>query len=253
MNGNMQHLQTLYRVEWKLFNRIKTNYVFALFVPIMLLGMMKYVQDQIDVHKYGLETGPLMVATTTGIFLIYTLYTSVTGLFVARREELVLKKLRTGEASDAVILAGGSSVYTTVALAQIVVLTIVISLMTGAMPKAPHLALLGVIGGGLLMLAMAAATAGLCRTVESVQIGILPVMFILPLITGVYFPLDVLPEMAQNILLFVPLTSTIDLVRSGWTAELSLAETLVRLLVMVGWTVIFARFAAKKFRWEPRT
>lgn len=253
---NTKHLTTLYRIEWKLFNRVKTNYFFILFMPVVMLIGLKFVQDfikaQLDEVTAGFAVGPMMISTVTGLFLIYSLYTALCGLYVARREELVMKRLRTGEVSDLAILAGGASVYVTITLVQVVVVTAAISVMTGTAPVAPHLAVVGVLVGVLLMLAMGAATASLCRTLESAGILPMPVMFILPLVTGVYFPLDILPEGLRNVLEFVPLTAVIDLVRSGWTGELGMGDALSKVIITLVWTFLFARLAVKKFRWEPR-
>lgn len=249
----IRHMKALFRIEWKLFNRIKANYLFVVFVPLMILVAMRAVQDQLDIAKYGLNAGPLMVSTAAGTLLIFTLYSSVTGLYVARREELVLKRLRTGELSDPVILAGGASMYVTIAVVQIIVVTAVLSVMFDAAPQALLAALAGLVTGVALMTAMAAATAALCRTVESVMVATLPAIFILPMISGVYIPREVLPDPLGEALLFAPLSSTVDLIRSGWTAELTVGAALARVALTVAWTALFAWIAIRKFRWEPRT
>ncbi|MFE7484436.1 ABC transporter permease [Streptomyces sp. NPDC012600] len=246
-------MKTLFRVEWKLFNRIKANYVFVVFVPLMLLLAMRFVQEQMNLDKHGLNPGPLMVSTSAGILLIFSLYSSVTGLYVARREELVLKRLRTGEVSDPVILIGGASLYITVAVIQIVVVAAMLSVMFGIAPRQPLAAVAGLITGVALMTAMAAATAALCRTVETVMVATLPAIFILPMISGVYVPREVLPEALGEALLFAPLSATIDLVRSGWTGELAFGDVLLRSALTVVWTALFTWIAVRKFRWEPRT
>ncbi|MFJ6940090.1 ABC transporter permease [Streptomyces sp. NPDC101132] len=256
MSGNhapaVRHMKALFRVEWKLFNRIKGNYIYVVFVPLMILMAMRFVHDQLDLAGHGLDAGPLMVSTAAGILLIFSLYSSVTGLYVARREELVLKRLRTGEASDAVILAGGASLYVTVAVVQILVTSAVLSVMFDAVPRQPLAALAGLLTGVAQMTAMAAATAALCRTVESVMVATLPAIFILPMVSGIYLPREVLPDALGDALLYAPLSSTVDLIRSGWTAELGAAALLTHTALALLWTALFAWTATRKFRWEPR-
>lgn len=249
----MRHMKALFRIEWKLFNRIKANYIFVLFVPLMLMASMRFVQDQMELDKHGLNPGPLMVSTAAGILMIFSLYSSVTGLYVARREELVLKRLRTGEVSDPVILVGGASMYITIAVVQIVAVTAVLSVMFGVAPRQPLAAAAGLLTGIVLMTAMAAATAALCRTVESVLVATLPAVFILPMISGIYIPREVLPETLGDALLFAPLSPTVDLMRSGWTGELTAGGGLTRGVLAIAWTALFAWVAARRFRWEPRT
>ena len=249
----MQHMKTLFGIEWKLFNRIKSNYIFVVLLPVMLLIAMQFVQEQMKLDEHGLDAGPLMVSTACGILLIFSLYSSVTGLYVARREELVLKRLRTGEVSDPVILAGGASMYIAVCVVQIVAVSALLSLMFGAVPQQPLAALGGLVTGILLMTAMAAATAALCRTVESVLVATLPAVFVLPMISGIYIPREVLPQALGDALMFAPLSPTVDLMRSGWTGELALGAGLARGILAIAWTALFAWIAMRRFRWEPRT
>ncbi|MDK1473119.1 ABC transporter permease [Streptomyces sp. 549] len=248
----VQHMRTLFRIEWKLFNRIKANYVFVVLVPLMLLMGMQFVQEQMELDQHGLSPGPLMISTAAGILLIFSLYSSVTGLYVARREELVLKRLRTGEVSDPVILAGGASMYMAVCVVQIVVVAAALSFMFGAAPRQPLAALAGLVTGIALMTAMGAATAALCRTVESVMVATLPAIFILPMVSGIYIPREVLPDALGDALLFAPLSPVVDLVRSGWTGQLGAVDTLVRVGLAAGWTALFMWIAMRRFRWEPR-
>ncbi|MEV8456187.1 hypothetical protein AB0467_27420 [Streptomyces sp. NPDC052095] len=66
---------------------------------------------------------------------------------------------------------------------------------------------------------MAAATAALCRAVESVLVAMLPAVFVLPMVSGVCLPREVLPDAVGEALLSAPLFSTVDLMRSGCTGE----------------------------------
>jgi len=253
VNGlTARHMRTLFHIEWKLFNRIRANYFFVVLVPLMLLVAMRSVQEQMDLDRHGIDAGPLMVSTATGILLIFSLYSSVTGLYVARREELVLKRLRTGEVSDPVILAGGASMYVTISVVQIAVVAAVLSVMFGTAPRQPLAAVAGLLTGVALMTAMAAATAALCRTVESVMVATLPAIFVLPMISGIYVPREVLPDALGDALLYAPLSPTVDLVRSGWTGELGLGGALARCVLAAVWTALFAWVAVRRFRWEPR-
>ncbi|MGL4744759.1 MAG: ABC transporter permease [Dermatophilaceae bacterium] len=248
----LRQLGTLFRVEWRLFNRIKSNYVFVLVVPLLLILAMDFVQEQLDLGSVGLAAGPVMVSTAAGILLIFSLYLSITGLYVARREELVLKRLRTGETSDAVILAGGASMYAAVTVGQIVAVSAVLSVTFDPLPRQPISAVVGLVVGIGLMIAMAAATAALCRTIESVAFATLPAIFVLPMVAGVYIPHEVLPSAISDVLAFAPMSATVDLIRSGWTGELGMLGVLGRGAVDLVWTVLFAWIAARRFRWEPR-
>ncbi|WP_410538113.1 hypothetical protein [Streptomyces sp. KL2] len=53
-------------------------------------------------------------------------------------------------------------------------------------------------------LRQAAATAALCRSVESVMVATLPAVFVLPLASGVYIPREVLPDALGDVLVYAP-------------------------------------------------
>ncbi|MEU6763275.1 ABC transporter permease [Streptomyces sp. NPDC046853] len=247
-----QHMKAMFRIEWKLFNRLKVNYLYAVFVPLMVLVALQFAQEQMNLDASGLNPGPVMVSTSVGVLLVFSLYSFITSLYVARREELVLKRLRTGEVSDRVILAGGASMYVVVCAVQLLVVVTGVSVIFGIAPRQPLAALAGILTGLALMTAMAAATAALCRTMESVAVATLPAMFVLPMISGVYIPREILPDTLGDALLFAPMSSTVDLVRTGWTGDLTLLDALTRILLAGAWTALFAWIAVRKFRWEPR-
>ncbi|MBN3928852.1 ABC transporter permease [Streptomyces verrucosisporus] len=151
------------------------------------------------------------------------------------------------------ILAGGASMYVALTVAQIAVVAVALSVMFGAAPRQPLSAVAGLVTGVALMTAMAAATAALCRSVESVMVATLPAVFVLPLVSGVYIPREVLPDALGDALAYAPLSPTVDLIRSGWTGQLSVAEVPVRIVLDAVWASLFAWVAFRRFRWEPRT
>ncbi|MDB1085994.1 ABC transporter permease [Streptomyces sp. ACA25] len=254
MKTHVQHLKGLARTEFTLFFRSKANLVNVLLVPTLLVIAMKAVLDSFDLRQLGLELAPTMVASASGILLVMGLYVPLTTMYVLRREELLLKRLRTGEVSDVTILVGIVLVLTTVVLLQFAAVSAAISWLGGAdAPPALHQAFLGMLLGALLMIALAAGTAALSPTAESAQVTILPVLFVLPSTSGAFFPLEMFPEVLQDVARFLPLTPVVDLVRSGWTGELGLSDALPRVLVLTVWIGISALVVRRCFRWEPRT
>ncbi|CAM5368949.1 Transport permease protein OS=Streptomyces tendae OX=1932 GN=GUR47_21955 PE=3 SV=1 [Streptomyces tendae] len=49
-----------------------------------------------------------MLPAAIGFSLLFAVYSALVGVFVVRREELVLKRLRTGELRDVEILSGSA-------------------------------------------------------------------------------------------------------------------------------------------------
>ncbi|MEV6795384.1 ABC transporter permease [Streptomyces sp. NPDC051320] len=248
------HLAGLGRAELTLFLRSKANLVSALLVPLMLVFTMKVILDQFDLSGAGLTMGPVMISSAAGIILLMGLYAPLTSIYVMRREQLILKRLRSGEVGDLTILLGAAVPVVAAVPVQFLIISAGITVVAGTgAPAAPLLAVIGIVLGTALITALAALTTVLARTAETAQIAVLPGMFLLPLTSGTYVPLEILPHGVQEVLRFFPLTPVTDLVRSGWTGSLSVADAAVRTATLLVWIALTAWAVRRSFRWEPRT
>lgn len=61
-----------------------------------------------DPKGTGLSVGSVVLSTSVGFSVLFAVYSSLVSVYAARREELVLKRLRTGELRDTEILAGAA-------------------------------------------------------------------------------------------------------------------------------------------------
>jgi ABC-2 type transport system permease protein len=248
-----RRLRALARAELTLLGRNRGALVTALLVPLVLPFSVRPAVDRMDLKAQGLNIGTVMVTAAIGFAFLFAVYTSLVSAYVARREELVLKRLRTGELGDAEILAGTALPAVCVGLAQCVVVSVgcVVLLEAGA-PEAPYLTVLGVLAGLMLSAALAALTAAFTRTVESAQVTALPLVFVSMLGSGMAVPTEILPDRLASVCELLPLSPAIRLVQGGWTGQLSAYEALGAVATAVAWTVS-AVFAVRRwFRWEPR-
>ncbi|SOD85401.1 ABC transporter permease [Streptomyces sp. Ag109_G2-15] len=248
-----RRLRALARAELALLGRNRSVVFTALVVPLALPFSVRPALDQIDLKKEGLSIGTVMMTAAIGYSLLFAVYTSLVNAYVARREELVLKRLRTGELSDAEILTGTALPAVVLGLAQALLLCAgcAVLLHTGA-PKAPYLTLLGLAAGLVLSAALAALTASFTRSVESGQVTALPLVFFSMIGSGIAIPTEVLPDRLASVCELLPLSPAIRLVRGGWTGQLTASEVLATVATALAWTVV-AVFAVRRwFRWEPR-
>lgn len=185
--------------------------------------------------------------------LVQVVYMNLVTGYVTRREELVLKRLRTGEVTDREILI--STALPSVALA---VIQSVLLVVAGAIafdlsaPKRPELFLLGLLAGFVMMSALAAATSAATRTVQTSQITTLPLFFISLFASGIIVPLGVFPDKLAAVFELLPLTGVMTLVRHGWLGGVETGDLLTAAVAALAWTA-FAVFAVRRwFRWDPR-
>jgi ABC-2 type transport system permease protein len=246
-------MRALARAELTLLGRNRGAVVTALLVPLVLPFSVRPAVDQLDLKAEGLNIGVVTLTAAIGFSFLFAVYTSLVGAYVARREELVLKRLRTGELDDTEILAGTALPAVCLGLAQAVVLTVGCAvLLHPGPPRAPYLTVIGILAGLVLCAAFAALTASVTRTVESAQVTTLPFVMISMVLSGVAVPLELLPDRFASVCELLPLSPVITLVRGGWTGTLSAYEALGALGTALAWSVV-AVFAVRRwFRWEPR-
>jgi ABC-2 type transport system permease protein len=246
-------MRALARAELTLIGRSKGTLFTAVFVPLVLPFSVRSSIDSMDLKSAGLTIGSVLLPSAIGFSLLFAVYSALAGVYAARREELVLKRLRTGELRDGEILAGAAVPSVAIGLAQSLVLAAACTafLDVGA-PQAPYYAVLGLLLGLVMWPALAAVTASFSKSVESAQVAAMPLLLLSLLGSGTVVPLEVMPDRLASVCELLPLTPVITLVRGGWTGGLSAYDALGAAAVAVAWTVL-AVFAVRRwFRWEPR-
>src|SRR4051794_26759931 len=254
-----RRVRALASAEIGLLLRNRTAVVNALLGPVLLLASV----GTIDASN-GLELdGPRLIASAIGITLIMVVYYNLVTTFVARREELVLQRMRTGELTDREILLGTAVPTLLVAVVQVLVVGVGVGVLgKWSAPVDVVLPLLALLGGGALMVLLAAATTSFTRTVEAAQFTTLPLVVAATLCSGLLVPLSGFPDRVAEVFRLLPLTPVIELSRLGLAGETWNGQPVdtvgawtaapVPLLVLAGWLVVGAVVARRVFRWAPR-
>ncbi|WP_329208855.1 ABC transporter permease [Streptomyces sp. NBC_00683] len=246
-------LGALGRAELTLLVRNRTAVFVALLMPLMMIFAMKSSLDRIDLGGTGLTVAGAALTGGLGMVLLQVVYMNLVATYVARREELVLKRLRTGEVSDREILTGTALPAVSLALAQCVLMIVVGGLAFGlGAPRQPGLLVLGLLLGLLLLSALAAVTSATTRTVQTAQLTTLPVFFVSILGSGLFVPLEVLPDRAASLCELLPMTGVMTLVRAGWLGGGEGYDLLGSGLTALAWTVCGVFAVQRWFRWDPR-
>ncbi|MFK4069625.1 ABC transporter permease [Streptomyces sp. NPDC029674] len=246
-------MQALARAEMTLIGRNKGTLFAALFVPMVIPFSMKEAANGMDLKGTGLDVGTVVLPSALGFSLLFAVYSALTNVYAARREELVLKRLRTGELRDPEILAGAALPSVLIGVVQCLVLAVgcAVLLDSGA-PSAPHLVVLGIAAGLVMFAALAAVTASFSRSTESAQVMSMPLILVSMMGSGLFIPLEVMPDKIASVCELLPLSPVIELIRGGWAGNLSAWDALGAAATAVAWTVL-AVFAVRRwFRWEPR-
>jgi ABC-2 type transport system permease protein len=253
--------RTAHLARWNavLLTRNRMSLVYAVVMPLLPLALL-LAGDRGDA-----VIGANALTTVLLVTVLFPVYYNVLSQFVSRRDELVLKRMRTGETRDAELLAG-------IAVPGVVVAAVVFALsVAGAAALGQDLPVSGLAlaAGVLLALVMFAAfafwTAAWTRSAESAQMTSLPIILIAsagPLFAGI----NDLPDVAREVVDRTPGAAMGELVRVAWfgldglgATESTLtggevwAATAQPLLVMVAWTAVALLLARRSLRWEPRS
>ncbi len=252
-SASLRRLNALARAELILLIRNRSAIFVALVLPIVMIFSIRASLEQIDLAGTGLSVAGAALTGGIGIVLVQVVYMNLVTGYVTRREELVLKRLRTGEVTDREILI--STALPSVALA---VLQSVLLVVAGAIafdlsaPKRPELFLLGLLVGFVMTSALAAATSAVTRTVQTSQLTTLPLFFVSLFASGIFVPLDVFPDKLAAVFELLPLTGVMTLVRHGWLGGVEGGDLVTAAVAALAWTA-FAVFAVRRwFRWDPR-
>ncbi|MBM9458880.1 hypothetical protein JK386_03125 [Nocardioides sp. zg-536] len=248
--------RTLRLARWNavlmLRNRLALTY--AVVVPVLPLALL------LAGERGEVGAGAAAICSTLLAAALFPVFYNVLAQFVTRRDELVLKRLRTGEVRDAELLVAlvlpGAVI--TLGLAAV---AIPLAMLAGqSAPLNPVMFLLGAAVSVVVFAAFALWTAGWTKNAEAAQLTSMPVI-----VLAVAGQLSVgLPDWAQRWTDLTPGAAMTDLVRTSWFGlpegsterSLDLAATwgaaAEPVLVLAAWAVLAGWLAARSMRWEPR-
>ncbi|MEO8749316.1 MAG: ABC transporter permease [Allobranchiibius sp.] len=255
---SIRRTASLTRWNAVLLIRNRVAFFYAALMPLLPLGLLL-------IGERGSESvGAIAIGIMFMIVALFPVYYNVLSQFVSRRDELVLKRMRTGEARDSELLVGTALPGVISALVLSVVAVPIAAALGQPLPVNPVLYVALAVAATIMVTAFAYWTAAWTRNAEAAQLTSMPII----LLASVGPLVNTLPGMSdwlREILTLTPGAAMSDLVRVGWfgldgpgatQASLTFAETWSQaaqpLLVMAAWTAVAVVLARRSMRWEPR-
>ncbi|MCH0542145.1 ABC transporter permease [Streptomyces sp. MUM 203J] len=246
-------LGALARAELTLLVRNRTALFVAGAMPLLMTGSIRATLDEVGLGRTGLTVAEAAMTGGLGMMLVIVVYVNLVAAYTARREELVLKRLRTGEVSDLEVLSGTALPSAVLAVGQCAIMVVAaVAFLDVRAPQRPELLVGGLLLGLVMLVALAAVTSGMTRTVESAQITTLPLFLVSALGSGLFVPLEVFPERVASVCELLPLTGVMTLLRAGWLGGGDTAGLTGAGVTALVWTGLALYAARRWFRWEPR-
>jgi len=170
---------------------------------------------------------------------------------VEQREKLILKRLNATPLPRWTLVGSNVIVRLLIAAAQTAIIVGIGVAVLGVEIVGNWALIAGfVVLGALSFTAIGYVIASFARTEEAAngmtQIVQLPLMFL----SGIFFPLEVMPEWLRGIATFLPLTYLGDALRQTMVGGTPFAPLGIDALVLVGWLVVTLGISARYFRWQ---
>jgi ABC-2 type transport system permease protein len=235
-------------LELRLLLRRRITAFSVVVVPVGLAAMTAFGDQPADTRGWG-----QLLAVNVLLLTMLSAYLVSLTIFTARRQALVLKRLRTTELSGRGIVAGVLAPVLVVGLAQTVAYLVFCVAIGAPLPADPAPLVLGIVLCVVVATALGVATACLSRSVEATQVTGAPVL--MAAVAGMFLTASTEPAVVAAGLA-MPLAGPADLVARGWSAGLTVGDVPVvplDLASAVLWLAVAGVVVRRVFRWEPRS
>jgi len=255
-------IASLARAEVLLLLRSRLTLLTSVVVPPLAGAGAALSTGQLSSGSSGTTSLAAILLTSFLVMALpFVVYYNLTTTFVARREQLVLKGLLSGEASRREVVLACSIPTVLVFVAQLILAAVAASIWWGL--PAPRHALwlaLAVIGGILLFVLLAVLSSGLTRNVEAVQWTTTPLLIVSMMLSNGFVPVSFFPPAVVAVAQWTPMYPVVALFQHGWgtvtltgmTASGAVGDVAQPLVCLILWLVLAALGARRWMRWEPR-
>ncbi|HIW95105.1 MAG TPA: ABC transporter permease [Candidatus Corynebacterium gallistercoris] len=202
--------------EWKQFRRNKVILsmvlITALGVPALMMGTLST-----DTPEDARASGGIALELFLLLAALLVLYYSVLSMTTTRRDEGVLKRLRTGEATDVQILMAICAPSTIFVLIAGIAMPGLVLAMGSAIPVNPALYVVALVLSVVVAASLAFITSAFTKNAEAAQITSMPIVVLgMASQSGVR---GLMPDNAQQIIDNTPFALLMDLVNLGWSGN----------------------------------
>lgn len=260
VRASARRMWSLARAELRLLIRNRMALFMTMAMPVVSAFLFAGL-DEAD--QPGVSMGATVIVVMANFTILLVVYYNLVATYAARREDLVLKRLRSGELTDAEIIAGTAVASVVTALAQIVAIGVAAPLLFDVAPPVNVvLMVVAVVLGTIAWIPLAAASSIFTRNAEMAQLTTLPALLICLFFSGIFVPLHMLPDAMARIGEFMPLTPVVELMRMGLVGvtndgstvdfAASFGAAITPVAILLAWTYLGVTIVRRYFRWEPR-
>jgi ABC-2 type transport system permease protein len=170
---------------------------------------------------------------------------------VQQREKLILKRLNATPLPRRTLVASNIVVRLVIAAVQTLLIIVIGQRVLGVELIGSALAIGGVvILGALTFTSIGYVIASFARTEEAANGMTSVVQFPLMFLSGIFFPLEIMPDWLRGVATFLPLTYLGDALRQTMVGGAPFVPLGIDLAVLGGWLAVCFVVSARFFRWQ---
>jgi ABC-2 type transport system permease protein len=200
----------------------------------------------------------ILMAPMTVLVLVFSVYINGATIVAARRENQVLKRLRTSELTTTQMLVSMTAPLVGLGMVQVGIVLAGVALLGGPLPAYLAIIVTAALVTALLSVVAGVAIGSMSPNSERVQYAVMPLLLLAAIGSNLLMSPGVDPEM-RGYLLFAPFTGAVDLVARSAEAQpllptppLPVSPIVFDLGITGFWIAAFALIAVATWRWEPR-
>ena len=254
----------LTRTELTLFLRYKTAWMYVVLPLILFLPALAGPSPELF---EGFTTTELGLAGAIGGIGVILGIGHASNVFTARRESLVLKRLRVSGVPQSAIFGAMIMFVFVVSLAVTALVVAALFAVGQLLPADPLMLVFSVFLGVVAMSLIGLLITPLVRNAEAAQMAAMVPLLILLYLGGIIMPLEAMGDSVRQVAQLLPVVPTVEMAQAAYSGhdvfggvEGAEAMGFVGLWVsalpsiglMLGWIAVLSLLVRRYFRWDPR-
>ncbi len=211
--------------------------------PVLALAARAVQRQTITPISYFVPSILAMALMQLGLFAAIPI--------VEQRQNLILKRISATPMRRRTFVGSNVSTRLLIALMQAVIIVSLAQAVFGvSLPGTPILFGGFIVLGALTFIALGYVVASFARTEDTASQMVSILQFPLMFLSGIFFPLDTLPDFLRGVAALMPLTYLGDALRQVMVGGTPFAPLPVDALVLSGWLLASLAISARFFRWQ---